>query len=38
VHERRRTSSLGASGLVASSTGYHDASTYERQIARCIDG
>jgi len=38
VHERRRTSSLGASGIVASSTGYHEASTDERQIARCING
>ena len=28
---------IGASGLVAGSTGYYDASTYERQIAHGID-
>jgi uncharacterized protein (TIGR02246 family) len=29
---------IGASGLVASSTGYYDAATYERQLARGLDG
>jgi hypothetical protein len=29
---------IGASGLVASSTGYYDAATYERQVARGLDG
>jgi ketosteroid isomerase-like protein len=28
---------IGASGLVASSTGYYDAATYERQVANGID-
>lgn len=29
---------IGASGLVANSTGYYDAATYERQVAHGIDG
>lgn len=29
---------IGASGLVADSTGYYDAATYERQVANGIDG
>jgi hypothetical protein len=29
---------IGASGLVADSTGYYDATTYERQVTRGIDG
>jgi len=29
---------IGSSGLVADSTGYYDATTYERQVAQGIDG
>jgi hypothetical protein len=29
---------IGASGLVADSTGHYDATTYERQVAHGIDG
>jgi hypothetical protein len=29
---------IGVSGLVADSTGYYDAVTYERQVAHGIDG
>jgi hypothetical protein len=29
---------IGASGLVADSTGYYDAATYERQVAHGING
>jgi hypothetical protein len=29
---------IGASGLVADSTGYYDEAAYERQVAHGIDG